>query len=329
MAFPEWPQFLVPGVADAIQTLQCGAMNEREAALLEIGLYLKQICYRFCTITPESHRRVNRRAESREARTLRDVFGWNQPFSRALVPAPILGALERAGMIGTVGGQLRSLVRFTTAGEDLYAHSGFPTSDTNAVFFGPDTYRFLQLLDREVTSARRAVDLGCGSGAGGLSLRSRAAEILLADINPEALFFARINARLSGASQAATVQSDLLSAVEGEIDLVVSNPPYLIDEDSRVYRHGGGSFGEGLAVRIVSESLDRLVAGGKLVLYTGTAIVHGRDTFLEECRPLLESRGAFWHYREIDPDVFGEELDRDVYRTVDRIAVVGLTAIKA
>jgi len=33
-------------------------------------------------------------------------------------------------------------------------------------------------------------------------------------------------------------------------------------------------------------------------------------------------------YRELDPDVFGEELDRSAYRNVERIAVVALDAIK-
>ncbi|MEP7219971.1 MAG: hypothetical protein ABI876_13695, partial [Bacteroidota bacterium] len=113
------------------------------------------------------------------------------------------------------------------------------------------------------------------------------------------------NFHFGRAGEIETVQSDLLSGVEGEIDLVISNPPYLVDAEARVYRHGGGSFGEGLAVRIVSESLGRLAKGGKLVLYTGTAVVQGRDTFLEHCRPLLEDRGASWSYREIDPDVFG------------------------
>ena len=33
-------------------------------------------------------------------------------------------------------------------------------------------------------------------------------------------------------------------------------------------------------------------------------------------------------YGEIDPDVFGEELEREDYADVDRIAVVGLVAVK-
>jgi hypothetical protein len=38
--------------------------------------------------------------------------------------------------------------------------------------------------------------------------------------------------------------------------------------------------------------------------------------------------GLQFVYEEIDPDVFGEELDRHAYAHADRIAVVGLTVIK-
>jgi len=33
-------------------------------------------------------------------------------------------------------------------------------------------------------------------------------------------------------------------------------------------------------------------------------------------------------YRELDPDVFGEELERPAYARVERIAVIGLDVVK-
>ena len=50
------------------------------------------------------------------------------------------------------------------------------------------------------------------------------------------------------------------------IDLIVANPPYLVDPAGRVYRNGGGSLGTGLGERIVAEGLPRLRAGGQLLL---------------------------------------------------------------
>ena len=83
----------------------------------------------------------------------------------------------------------------------------------------------------------------------------------MADINTRALRFAEVNAALAGAS-AVTRRSDVLAQVDGPIDTVLANPPYLIDDRARVYRDGGGRYGEGLSLRIVEESLARLQPGG-------------------------------------------------------------------
>ncbi len=73
----------------------------------------------------------------------------------------------------------------------------------------------------------------------------------------------------------------------------------------------------------------RLSAGGQLILYTASPIVDGVDTLQQQLSALFDSasaRRAFtYEYREIDPDVFGLELDHPAYARVERIAVVGLT----
>jgi hypothetical protein len=43
---------------------------------------------------------------------------------------------------------------------------------------------------------------------------------------------------------------------------------------------------------------------------------------------VLQLSGCRYSYEETDPDVFGEELDREEYAAVDRIAVIVLTATK-
>jgi hypothetical protein len=61
-----------------------------------------------------------------------------------------------------------------------------------------------------------------------------------------------------------------------------------------------------------------------LLLYTGTAVVEGEDLLRQRLAPLLQ--GVRYEYFELDPDVFGEELENPPYTAVDRIAVVGLDA---
>jgi hypothetical protein len=51
-----------------------------EAALLRLGRLLREAEYRFVTPTPETHRRVNGRADAARATDLRGVFGWSRSF---------------------------------------------------------------------------------------------------------------------------------------------------------------------------------------------------------------------------------------------------------
>ncbi len=251
----------------------------------------------------------------------------------------LLSAMQAAGVLRTRGPLLQSAVRVASIGEDLFLHSAFPTDQENAVFFGPDTYRFARFI-RHALAARpstgspmRILDIGCGSGAGGIvatrcltpagSAGNPAIELILNDINPLALKHAHVNAALAGIDIIAA-EGDALSAVDGAFDLIVSNPPYLDDGAQRAYRHGGARLGRALSVRIATESLSRLAPGGRLLLYTGVAIVDGCDPFLEELSPLLQAGGFDWHYDEIDSDIFGEELERPQYARADRIAAVGL-----
>ncbi|MBI2769033.1 MAG: methyltransferase [Burkholderiales bacterium] len=302
-------------------------------ALVLLGQWLRAAGYQFTTGTPDTHARVNARPGSREAHDLRGVFGWSRPFAPALLPAQALGWLREAGLAEEQGALLRSRVRFSSLGGQLYAHSSWPTGDADSVFFGPDTYRFAALIEDELRRApldtgTRILDIGCGAGPGGvlaaLAASEAAPRLVLADINPGALDFARANARLAGLAGVEFAQGDLFHAVQGSFGLVVSNPPYLVDATARTYRHGGGALGSGLSERIVAEGLPRLAPGGRLVLYTGVAMVEGVDPFLEAMRPLLERTAWPWHYRELDPDVFGEELEREAYAHADRIAAVAL-----
>ena len=163
-----------------------------------------------------------------------------------------------------------------------FVHSAFPTIAADAVFFGPDTYRFASAIKaglaprRSGTAARtrpitRAVDIGCGAGPGGILVARAApdAEVLMVDINDQALRYARINAALAGVGNAASIRSDLLSDVEGLFDVIVSNPPYLLDPAQRTYRHGGGELGAGLSLSILDAALERLAPHGTLVSIPG------------------------------------------------------------
>ena len=310
-------------------------------ALLLLGRWLQAEGYRFTTVTPATHARVNARDDARTARNLRDVFGWSRPFSPDLLLPQVTGWLREGGlleMVNASGGLGRSKVRFSTLGSSLYAHSAYPTLEPDAVFFGPDTYRFVALIDADLarqplSAGARILDVGCGAGPGGmaaaLTAKAGRPELVLADINPHALDFARANAALAGLSDVTFQQSDLFASLAGRFDLIVANPPYLVDGGERTYRHGGGALGSELSLRIVREGLPWLAPGGRLILYTGAPIVEGGDPFRDASSAVLRQAGVTFSYREIDPDVFGEELDAPAYANAERIAAVALVAEQA
>jgi release factor glutamine methyltransferase len=302
-------------------------VDSASLALVEIGRSLRRAGYDFVTPTPETQRRVNARTDDRVTSAgtsaLREIFGWNRTFDPDRIPRGLFEMMRAAGALSDHGERFRSRIRFSRLRGMLFVHSAFPTEQSDAVFFGPDTYRFCALLQRWAPHARRVIDVGCGSGAGGISLAPRVAQCVLSDVNQRALQFARVNALLNDV-RAEVVESDVLNAVGGDFDLVIANPPYMLDHAGRMYRDGGGAHGEGLSVRIVRESLLRLQRGGTLIVYTGSAIVGGVDTFFQQVEPLLQMRPARIDYEELDPDVFGEELDRPGYGEVERIAVVAL-----
>ncbi len=260
------------------------------------------------------------------------VFGWSRPFREDVVPPEMLALMRDAGVLVPGGPGFRSTVRLSSLDSLLFVHSAYPTTAADSVFFGPDTYRFARAILAHLEKCgpvRRAVDIGCGAGPGAILLaRARPdAEVLAVDINPSALRMTRVNAALAGV-QVTAVDSDLLSAVSGPFDLIVSNPPYLVDPGERVYRHGGGPLGAGLSLAILEAALDRLAPGGTLLLYTGAAIVNGTDPFKMAAIAHMGGSGANWTYEELDPDVFGEELDGGAYASADRIAAVLLTVKK-
>jgi len=305
-------------------------MDAADLALLQLGRRLQADNYRFITPTPLTHQRVLDRATWRQAQSLRDVFGWSRPFESGLLSADEQRQLQQAGVLEESNGHLKSRVRWSSLDDLLFVHSAFPTDAADAVFFGPDTYRFAQLihahLQHDFAPIRRAVDIGCGAGVGAIVIARarREAQVLAVDINPAALRLTAINAALAEVTNVSTEASDVLQGVDGHFDLIVANPPYMADPTERAYRHGGGAFGAQLSLRIVEQALNRLAPGGSLVLYTGVAMIDGHDPFLQALTPHLASSMFGWIYRELDPDVFGEELLTPGYQRVERIAVVAL-----
>jgi methylase of polypeptide subunit release factors len=306
-------------------------LKSKEVALIRLLDILKSQDYQFITITPSSHERVNNRPDNQWAKNVRDIFGWNRPFRRDAIPDDLFEILESAELISPFWDGWQCRIRVSSLDGHLFVHSAFPTVENDAIFFGPDTYRFMKAIRNHLkchtAPVTRVADIGCGCGAGAIlvGLEIPDAEILALDINDKAISATAINAKLAGAKNVIPLYSDILKGTEGEFDLIIANPPYLIDGSYRAYRHGGGPLGEEISMTIVNESIQHLRPQGTLLLYAGVAIVEGKDLFIEEINKRVDKADFKISYTELDPDIFGEELQRDCYWDVDRIACMLLT----
>ena len=327
-------------------TAVAALLTQTNAARSGLLTHLRACDYRFITPTPATHQRYLANRGKEPATSMRDMFGWNLPFAGTILPPALHATLHGAGLLVASGNLFHSTVRVASLDDLLLLHSAYPTTQEDAVFFGPDTYRFARFIgtalarpsqQNQPTGALRILDVGCGSGAGGL-FAARAlgkhqpdalpSEVVMNDINPQALRFTAINAAFAGID-VTLAQGDSLAATQGQFDLIISNPPYMQDAEKRAYRDGGEGLGRALSVRIAEQALQRLAPGGRLLLYTGVAMTDAHDPLLTTMQPLLEASGCAWSYEEIDPDVFGEELERPDYVQVERIAAVGLIATRS
>jgi methylase of polypeptide subunit release factors len=307
--------------------------SEADRALATLIAILKANGYHFITPTPATHEVVVARRS--RARDVRDVFGWSLPFSGDVVSPEIAELMLRAEILEQRGELFASRVRISSLGDDLVVHSAYPTTQHDAVFFGPDSYRFASFLRSELPRlAPRAhiLDIGAGAGAGAIA----AARVLpeayytLTDINPHALRLAAINWVMAHLGPVYFAVCDAIPDDLPEhappVDCIIANPPYIADPAHRAYRDGGALHGGEVSLVWARLAAERLARGGAFLLYTGSAIVNGEDRLRAGLSEILD--GFDITYRELDPDVFGEELEREDYSGVERIAAVGCVAVK-
>lgn len=139
----------------------------------------------------------------------------------------------------------------------------------------------------------RALDLCCGSGCLGLSLKLRRpdVEVTLSDISPEACALSRENARRLGA-EARVAEGDFLAPfLGGQFDLILCNPPYIPTGElpglqaevgfEPALALDGGADGLRFYRRLAREAAACLAPGGLLLAETG-------DGQAETAAPLFE-----------------------------------------
>lgn len=158
------------------------------------------------------------------------------------------------------------------------------------------------------------VDLCCGAGGIAVSVAAevRAARVWAVDASPAAVALTRRNAELAGADVVALdgdVRDDsLLADLDGRVDVLVSNPPYIPpdavpidpevrDHDPDLALYGGGV--DGLDIpRAVIEAARRLLKPG------GLLVMEHAEVQDAQARAAAQATGAFDDVRTA-PDLTG------------------------
>lgn len=179
----------------------------------------------------------------------------------------------------------------------------------------PDTEVLVEEALKYLHDGMRILDIGTGSGCILISLLhySNDCRGVGVDISGEALQVARANAKRLGAEAADFVESNLLERVEGNFEMIVSNPPYIKSGDigglmPEVRDHephmalDGGIDGLFFYREITAKAKDHLPGGGMLFYEIGCD--QG-----EAVKRILEDAG----YREIEIVKDFSGLDRVVF----------------
>jgi release factor glutamine methyltransferase len=154
--------------------------------------------------------------------------------------------------------------------------------------------------------APRVVDVGTGGGAIALSIADEhpGARVSATDVSPAALALARENAERLGLS-VELVETSLLDGLAGPFDLIVSNPPYVLEKEVAALQPEVRDWEPRLAV-VGDDQTERLARAARDVLATGGALVletHEDDA--QHVRALLEELG--YARATISRDLAGKE----------------------
>ncbi|MFO8140402.1 MAG: 50S ribosomal protein L3 N(5)-glutamine methyltransferase [Marinobacter sp.] len=131
---------------------------------------------------------------------------------------------------------------------------------------------------------QRILDLCTGSGCIGIGAASvfDEAEVDLSDISEDALEVAESNIELHGLQgRVRTVRSDVFANIEGQYDVILSNPPYVDAEDladmPEEFHHepalglAAGNDGLAIAHRIIAGASDHLTENSLLIVEVGNS----------------------------------------------------------
>ena len=196
------------------------------------------------------------------------LFVDSKPLSAdrlcSLTSKSFVDAAVEMGLVQSNGGTLQpKLSLFPCYGIYIVTDGSARNTAINQVMWlWGESYLLGGLVNR--APRRRAIDLSTGSGVHALLASRHCQSVVAADVSPRTLEFGRFNAALNGRPNVDFVISDLLNAIPGTADLLVTNVPYAPDSAAKAGDNNwsGGLDGFDLLRRIVAALPERLEDGG-------------------------------------------------------------------
>ena len=180
--------------------------------------------------------------------------------------------------------------------EEFYGRTFLVTPDT--LIPRPETEELVEKCLQMTTEEKQVVvDVGTGTGAIGLTLQLERPnwQVSLVDISEGALSVAKENGQHLGANVHFYL-GDTLGPIDGPVDIIVSNPPYiseeewsLMDESVRLFEPKTALFAKenGLAIyrKLAQQAQGKLAADGKIFLEIGFQQGHAVQQIFQEVFP--------------------------------------------
>ena len=259
------------------------ALGER---LSEVGFTVERVQQ---LLGPQAHAALLRNETTPAERATRDgsplstlvrLFSLQRDEPRAAVEAALPGLvpeLVAARLLTSDGALVRALVDVRPYGDETHdwwiVCDLTPGLDTRPVEVGPE--HVLGVSEASSSLAQlvvpppgdgtgAALDLGTGCGVQSLHLAQHAGRVVATDVNPRALWAARLTADLNGLDLDVR-EGSFWEPVAGErFDLVATNPPFVVSPptgERLVYREG--TLGtDGVVRTVVEGAAEHLTPGG-------------------------------------------------------------------
>ncbi len=171
-----------------------------------------------------------------------------------------------------------------------------PTSRDQVYILGADSHMLARMAPRPRVAA--SLDHCTGSGVHAVLSAGHSGHAYGVDINPRALQFARLNAKLNRRPNSIFLRSDCYEKFRrtpdhekrpSQFDLITANPPFVPAPEPLTLCRGGGLSGEEVTEKIVRGLPEKLSPNGIFSMVTNIPIMR-QQTFFARCREWLGSQ---------------------------------------